>query len=144
MSLTLLLHGRSYESYVDDLRQLADSLGVHQFSVIGVSGGGPYTYAAAALLPERVLGAMTISTVAQAGTSTFTLSQSCQHTDWYLHGLGPAPEAPRCICKPCESYSGHLVPATIGQSHGSHASVMVHGDCLLGWPRLPAPFIAEL
>ena len=52
---------------MDDLRQLADSLGVHHFFVIGVSGGGPYTYAAAAQLPERVLGAMTISTIAQAG-----------------------------------------------------------------------------
>ena len=62
-----MLHGRSYESYVDDLRQLADSLSVRQFFMIGVSGGGPYAYAAAALLPERVLGVMTISTIAQAG-----------------------------------------------------------------------------
>ena len=65
-----MLHPRSYKSYADDLKQLADSLGVRQFFVIGVSGGGPYTYAAAALLPERVLGVMTISTLAQAGAPT--------------------------------------------------------------------------
>ena len=58
---------RSFESYADDLRQLADSLGVRHFYMIGVSGGGPYAYAAAVLLPERVLGVMTISTIAQAG-----------------------------------------------------------------------------
>ena len=59
---------RTYASYADDLAQLAGSLGVQQFYVIGVSGGGPYTYAAAAYLPDRVLGVMTISTIAQAGT----------------------------------------------------------------------------
>lgn len=67
MLVMALMGGRSYESYVDDLRQLADSLGVRQFFMIGVSGGGPYAYAAAALLPERVLGVVTISTITQAG-----------------------------------------------------------------------------
>lgn len=73
-----MLHPRSYESYADDLKQLADSLGVRQFFVIGVSGGGPYTYAAAALLPERVLGVMTISTLAQAGEQTNSIRSPCQ------------------------------------------------------------------
>jgi len=73
-----VLHPRSYESYADDLKQLADSLGVRQFFVIGVSGGGPYTYAAAALLPECVLGVMTISTLAQAGAQTDPVILSCQ------------------------------------------------------------------
>ena len=74
----VVLHPRSYKSYADDLKQLADSLGVRQFFVIGVSGGGPYTYAAAALLPERVLGVMTISTLAQAGAQTEFIISSCQ------------------------------------------------------------------
>ena len=64
---TMYIACRTYASYADDLEQLAGSLGVQQFYVIGVSGGGPYTYAAAAYLPDRVLGAMTISTLAQAG-----------------------------------------------------------------------------
>ena len=62
-----MLHDRTFASYADDLAQLADSLGVRQFFVVGVSGGGPYAYAAVALLPERVQGVMTISTLAQAG-----------------------------------------------------------------------------
>ena len=66
-ALTMGTSCRTYASYADDLEQLAGSLGVQQFYVIGVSGGGPYTYAAAAYLPDRVLGLMTISTLAQAG-----------------------------------------------------------------------------
>ena len=66
-SLIMCIACRTYASYADDLEQLAGSLGVQQFYVIGVSGGGPYTYAAAAYLPDQVLGAMTISTLAQAG-----------------------------------------------------------------------------
>ena len=65
---TMCMACRTYASYAEDLEQLAGSLGVQQFYVIGVSGGGPYTYAAAAYLPDQVLGVMTISTLAQAGT----------------------------------------------------------------------------
>ncbi len=37
-----------------DLELLADTLGIDRFDVIGLSGGGPYTLAAAAALPHRV------------------------------------------------------------------------------------------
>ena len=37
-----------------DLELLADTLGFERFDVIGLSGGGPYTLAAAAALPQRV------------------------------------------------------------------------------------------
>ena len=67
---------------MDDLRQLADSLSVRQFFMIGVSGGGPYAYAAAALLPERVLGVMTISTIAQAGV--FDAEPICFVKHWTM------------------------------------------------------------
>ena len=33
---------------------IADTLGLHAFGVLGVSGGGPYALAVAALLPDRV------------------------------------------------------------------------------------------
>ena len=38
-----------------------------RFFVAGVSGGGPYVFAASYFLPERVRGAMTISTLAPPG-----------------------------------------------------------------------------
>lgn len=40
--------------WTNDLAILADTLGVGEFRVIGLSGGGPYTLAAGAAFPDRV------------------------------------------------------------------------------------------
>lgn len=56
-----------YENVLDfaaDLEIVADSLGIDTFHVIGLSGGGPYTLAAAAAMPDRVLGVEVIGGVA--------------------------------------------------------------------------------
>lgn len=45
---------RTIGSWPEDVRQLADLLGLGRFSVAGWSGGGPYTLACAAGLGERV------------------------------------------------------------------------------------------
>ncbi len=41
--------------FVDDIRTIADTLGIDKMAVIGLSGGGPYTLACAAGLPDRVV-----------------------------------------------------------------------------------------
>jgi pimeloyl-ACP methyl ester carboxylesterase len=46
--------GRTVASAAADVGELADALGIEQFAVTGVSGGGPHALACAALLPERV------------------------------------------------------------------------------------------
>jgi pimeloyl-ACP methyl ester carboxylesterase len=46
---------------VDDVRELADALGVESFCVLGVSGGGPYALACLARLPARVRLAVVLS-----------------------------------------------------------------------------------
>ena len=46
--------GRSLISWSTDLAELADYLGVTRFSVLGVSGGGPYAVACAFMLPSRL------------------------------------------------------------------------------------------
>ena len=50
--------------WTNDLEIMADTLGIDTFHVIGLSGGGPYTLAAAAAMPDRVLGLEVIGGVA--------------------------------------------------------------------------------
>ncbi|WP_102144304.1 alpha/beta fold hydrolase [Mycobacterium hubeiense] len=42
-------------AFAEDLRTIADTLGIDKMEVIGLSGGGPYTLACAAAMPDRVL-----------------------------------------------------------------------------------------
>jgi pimeloyl-ACP methyl ester carboxylesterase len=53
--------GRDVASAAADVASMADALGIGQFAVLGHSGGGPHALACAALLPERVLAAVSVS-----------------------------------------------------------------------------------
>lgn len=55
------LPGRCFADCVADVVAVVDALGVDRFHVLGCSGGGPHALACAALLPERVLSAASIS-----------------------------------------------------------------------------------
>lgn len=46
--------GRTIGAWAVDVAELADRLGLERFSVVGVSGGGPYALACAARIPERL------------------------------------------------------------------------------------------
>jgi pimeloyl-ACP methyl ester carboxylesterase len=58
------LPGRDVASAAADVAQLADALEVSRFAVMGGSGGGPHALACAALLPERVTGAVSVAGLA--------------------------------------------------------------------------------
>ena len=53
--------GRDVARAAGDVRQLADALGLDTFAVMGASGGGPHALACAALLGDRVTGAVAIA-----------------------------------------------------------------------------------
>jgi pimeloyl-ACP methyl ester carboxylesterase len=53
--------GRTVASAAADVAAIADALGIGQFAVLGHSGGGPHALACAALLPERVVAAVSVS-----------------------------------------------------------------------------------
>jgi pimeloyl-ACP methyl ester carboxylesterase len=55
------LPGRCFADCVADVVALVDELDVDTFHVLGCSGGGPHALACAALLPERVLSAASVS-----------------------------------------------------------------------------------
>jgi pimeloyl-ACP methyl ester carboxylesterase len=56
--------GRDVAAAADDVAAVADALGVDRFAVMGASGGGPHALACAALLPDRVTGAVVLAGVA--------------------------------------------------------------------------------
>jgi pimeloyl-ACP methyl ester carboxylesterase len=56
--------GRTVASAADDVRAIAEALGVERFGVMGASGGGPHALACAALLPDRVTAAATFASPA--------------------------------------------------------------------------------
>jgi pimeloyl-ACP methyl ester carboxylesterase len=56
--------GRSVADAAEDVRTIADALGLDRFAVWGISGGGPHALACAALLPDRVVAAASLASVA--------------------------------------------------------------------------------
>jgi pimeloyl-ACP methyl ester carboxylesterase len=66
LGLSTRKRGREIADWPDDVRALADALGIAGFAVIGISGGGPYAAACAWKLPERIIRAGIISGVAPA------------------------------------------------------------------------------
>ncbi len=70
---------RDVASAAGDISAVADALGIERFAVMGHSSGGSHALACAALLPERVLGAVSV-----AGTAPF----SAEGLDW-SEGFGP-------------------------------------------------------
>lgn len=52
--------GRNFLSWSADVRALTEHLGISRFSMLGVSGGGPYTFAIAHTMPERVTAAAVV------------------------------------------------------------------------------------
>ncbi len=52
--------------FADDIVHAADSLGFDRFAAVGLSGGGPYTLACAATLPDRIVGVGILGGVAPA------------------------------------------------------------------------------
>lgn len=74
------LGGRGIASIAADLAHVADRLGIDRFAVMGHSGGGPHALACAALLPGRVLAAVSV-----AGLAPF----DAPGLDWFA-GMHPA------------------------------------------------------
>jgi pimeloyl-ACP methyl ester carboxylesterase len=71
--------GRDVASAAADVAAAADALGIDRFAVMGHSGGGAHALACGALLPERVLGVVSVSGMAP---------RSADGLDWF-EGIAP-------------------------------------------------------
>lgn len=74
---------RTVGAAAGDVASLTDALGIDRFAVMGHSGGGPHALACAALLPGRVVGAVSV-----AGLAPF----EADGLDWFA-GMAPSGEA---------------------------------------------------
>jgi pimeloyl-ACP methyl ester carboxylesterase len=66
--------GRDVAAAAADVAAIANHLGIARFAVMGASGGGPHCLACAALLPERVLAAVSVASFGPFGA---------EGLDWY-------------------------------------------------------------
>jgi pimeloyl-ACP methyl ester carboxylesterase len=71
--------GRDVASAASDVRQIVDARGIDRLAVMGASGGGPHALACAALLPGRVVGAVSV-----AGLAPFT-----DDDEWFAGMVAP-------------------------------------------------------
>jgi pimeloyl-ACP methyl ester carboxylesterase len=71
---------RDVASAADYVSGIAAALGIDRFAVMGRSGGGPHALACGALLPERVLGVVSVSGLAPFGA---------EGLDWFA-GMAPS------------------------------------------------------
>jgi pimeloyl-ACP methyl ester carboxylesterase len=67
---------RTIAESVSDVQEIADSLGVRTFGVIGASGGGPYALACLARLPQRVKHATIVSGLGPIGEARVLASMN--------------------------------------------------------------------
>jgi pimeloyl-ACP methyl ester carboxylesterase len=87
---------RSFLDWPDDASQLADTLGLEQFAVFGVSGGSPYIAACAWKLAQRLTRAGIASGFGPLDVAGATVGMSRQHR--LLFGVvGRLPVLPRAL-----------------------------------------------
>src|SRR5262245_15848002 len=60
--------GRRVIDWVDDVRQVADAIGLDRFRILGWSAGGPHALACAYSMPDRVL----------------AVALACPHSGWFF------------------------------------------------------------
>ena len=91
--------GRRVVDFARDAEQLADSLGLGRFSVLGVSAGAPYALACAATMPDRIAATAAVSTI-PPDFSPRRSARTAPHYRLALMLLLSAPRAIRAIADP--------------------------------------------
>lgn len=84
--LSGFVKGRRVPDWPADVTALADVLGIRNFAVLGISGGGPYACVCAARLPERVTAAALVSSVSPVVTPEMLAEMRVANRFGYLVG----------------------------------------------------------
>jgi pimeloyl-ACP methyl ester carboxylesterase len=92
--------GRTIAGWVPEALAVADRLGIDRFVTVGVSTGGSYALALAALVPDRVLGAVACCSVTDVRYAPARATMSPPHT----HAVWDAPDRDAAIAAATESH----------------------------------------
>ena len=108
--------GRNVASATADVASIADALGIDQFATMGHSSGGPHALACGGLLPERVLGV-----VSMAGLAPF----GAEGLDWFagMAASGVASLRAAAAGRASKQQYEHRVPST---TRNSSRPIMPH------------------
>ncbi|MEP7045234.1 MAG: alpha/beta hydrolase, partial [Ilumatobacteraceae bacterium] len=95
--------GRTIGDWVPEALEVADSLGIDRFVTVGVSSGGAFALAVAALAPERVLGVVSCCAL------TDMRNRSCRATMSKRHALDvwDAPDRDSALAAATEAHGAH-------------------------------------
>jgi len=92
--------GRSIPDFPRDVSSLADHLKLSRFAVLGVSGGGPYAAACAAVLAERATNALLVCSVGPADSPDATKGMVAVNR-WLLAMARRFPRLAQCVAGLC-------------------------------------------
>jgi len=133
-----------YDSVLDwteDLVMVADTLGIEEMHLIGLSGGGPYVLAAGAAMPDRVLGVAVMGGVAP----TQGVDAPAGGLLPFASHLAPLVSLARVPIGVALTVALRLLAPLGGPALDLYASVQPHGDReLLGRPEFKAMFLDDL
>lgn len=109
--------GRSIADVVDDVLDIADQLSVDQFATVGVSTGGAYALAIAAIAPDRVTGVVLAGAVTDMAFAPARETMSRPHA----HDVWDAPDRAAAL-------------AAAVAAHGEHGEKMTDGNLYAALP----------
>jgi pimeloyl-ACP methyl ester carboxylesterase len=115
--------GRTIVDGVGDVLGVADALGIERFTVVGVSTGGAYALATAALAPDRVLGVLAVGAVTDMAWGP---GRATMHGP-QVQAIWDAPDRDAALAAATDAY-GEGFSKLLG---GGMAGVLVESDATL-------------
>jgi pimeloyl-ACP methyl ester carboxylesterase len=92
--------GRTIADWIPDATAVADELGIDEFVAAGVSTGGAYALALAALVPDRVLGVVACCSLTDMRCQTARSTMSRAH----CHDVWDAPDRPSALAAAIDAH----------------------------------------
>src|SRR5579862_36756 len=91
---------RTIPDFSSDVTELTQKLGLNRFSVMGISGGGPYAAACAARIPERLSAALLVCSVAPSDAPDATKGMVATNR-CLLSMARHFPRVAQCLARAC-------------------------------------------